>query len=154
MSYDFWLPVSPTINLESVHTLPNSNVYTLPYQKHRPCRFYRSGCSGNKNVAVFCDIFTGCQRLSNAYSVSGRTGNQSLRYWHRTVPVLQNESILLNDCSCCCIQCQPAYETILIWNFLHAAVIHLGTECICHRTEAHFNEFIDCTLVCHDFFTP
>ena len=118
--------------------------------------FTTSGCSSNKDVPVFCNVFTGCQPVDQCFvQLSSRMVinrcNAGIWLFKLSLADQPFQTIVF---AVAVFDINKQAEPIFEWNFLHCRIIHLDAECICHSSQMHFNKFIDCTLICHDFLPP
>ena len=118
--------------------------------------FTASSCSSNKDVPVFCNVFTGCQTINQCFvQFSPRMiiNCCNARIWLLKFS-LADQPFQTIVFTVAVFDINKHTEPILERHFLHCRIIHLDAECIRHSSQTHFNKFIDCTLICHDCLPP
>ena len=105
---------------------------------------------------MFCDIFTGCKPL-NQRTVQLASGsiidisNISIRLVKPGAPYQAFQAVAL---AVAVFDIHQHPEAVLKRDLLHSGIFQLSAECIRHRCQAHFNEFIYCALCGHGFLPP
>nr|DAW15411.1 MAG TPA: hypothetical protein [Bacteriophage sp.] len=152
-----WQPVSPVINQEAAHTVLCSSVCRPLHAKSTGhISFTTSGGTCNEDVPVFCNVFASCQTADQCF-VQFPTGlvinccNAGIRLFELSLPDQSFQPVIF---AIAVLDINKHTEAVLERHFLHCRIIHLDTECICHSGQAHFDKFIDCTLICHDRLPP
>jgi len=115
-----------------------------------------SGCAGDEDVPVLCDVFTVRHALDQGfvdlptgviiYRSDGSVRLFELRFADQPFePVVFPAGIL---------DINKHAEPVIEGDFLHGRVILLDTESVSHSGKTHFNEFVNGAFVCHDRLPP